>query len=218
MKNNSKDINNKILLYIILLLVLIACAIIAFVLIHKTYSERNIYEDKNQEVVNELKKYLSNINEDNNIENITDKNVNEFDLEFEGFKVIGIIKIPKIELEYPILEKTSDRTMKISISRFWGGEINEYGNLSLAGHNNYDGTMFGKNKKLQIGDIVELTDLKGETIKYEIKEIFKTDPNDTSVLVTEDESVRELTLITCSNGRAERLIIKAFEINYLEER
>ena len=70
--------------------------------------------------------------------------------------------------------------------------------------------MFGKNKKLQIGDKVELTDLTGKTIEYEIKEIFKTDPNDTSVLVTEDENVRELTLITCSSGRAERLIIKAF--------
>ena len=107
--------------------------------------------------------------------------------------------------------------MKISISRFWGGDVNGYGNLSLAGHNNYNGTMFGKNNKLKLGDIVELTDLSGNLIKYEIKEIFKTDPNDTSVLKTENDSIREVTLITCSNGRKERLIIKALEIN-LEEK
>ena len=206
MKTNNK----KLFGYILLLIVLIAFAIIAFVFIYKTHSERNIYEDKNQEVVNELKKYLSNVQNEGALENITDNNRNEFDLQFEGFNVIGIIKIPKINLEYPILKQTSNTTMKISISRFWGKEVNGYGNLSLAGHNNYDGTMFGKNKKLQIGDKVELTDLTGKTIEYEIKEIFKTDPNDTSVLVTEDENVREVTLITCSSGRAERLIIKAF--------
>ena len=132
-------------------------------------------------------------------------------------KVKPAIPLFKIELEYPILEQTTEKTMKISISRFWGEEVNSFGNLSLAGHNNYDGTMFGKNKKLQIGDIVELTDLSGKTIQYEIKEIFKTDPNDTSVLVTNDETIREVTLITCSKGRTERIIIKAFEINYLEE-
>lgn len=206
MKTNNK----KLFGYISLLFILITFAIIAFVFIYKTHSERNIYEDKNQEVVNELKKYLSNVQNEGTLENITDNSRNKFDLQFEGFNVIGIIKIPKIELEYPILEQTSNTTMKISISRFWGKEVNGYGNLSLAGHNNYDGTMFGKNKKLQIGDKVELTDLTGKTIEYEIKDIFKTDPNDTSVLVTEDENVREVTLITCSSGRAERLIIKAF--------
>ena len=101
--------------------------------------------------------------------------------------------------------------MKTSISRFWGGDINSFGNVSLAGHNNYDGTMFGKNKKLEIGDIVELTDLTGSTIQYEIKEIFKTDPNDVTILQTTNSEIREVTLITCTNGRAERLIIKAIE-------
>ena len=43
--------------------------------------------------------------------------------------------------------------------KYWGNSVNDFGNLSIAGHNNYDGTMFGKTKKLKIGDIVELTDL-----------------------------------------------------------
>ena len=44
-----------------------------------------------------------------------------------------------------------------------------------------------------------------------IYNIFVTDPNDTSILETEDKTKRELTLITCKNGRSERLIIKARE-------
>jgi LPXTG-site transpeptidase (sortase) family protein len=123
-----------------------------------------------------------------------------------------MIKIPKIELEYPILEQTTKATMKISISRFWGGAINSYGNVSLAGHNNIGGTMFGKNKYLELGDKVYLTDLSNSTVEYEIYDIFVTDPNDVTILQTEDTSVREVTLITCTNGRANRLIIKAKEI------
>ena len=62
--------------------------------------------------------------------------------------------------------------MKLSIIKYWGENVNDYGNLSIAGHNNKDGTMFGKTKKLEIGDIVELTDLKGQTIQYSIYDIF----------------------------------------------
>ena len=126
--------------------------------------------------------------------------------------VVGIIKIPKIELEYPILETTSVETLKLSITKFWGNQINEIGNVSLAGHNNLSGTMFGKTKKLEIGDIVELTDLAGQTIKYSIYDIFVTDPNDVNILLPKEEKIREVTLITCTNGNKQRLILKAKEM------
>ena len=149
----------KTFLYIVLLIILILLAIIVTILIFNKHSERNIYEDKNQEIVQQFKNSLNALQA-----NVEDEKIQNIELEFEGYKVIGIIKIPKINLEYPILEETTQATMKTSISRFWGGDINSFGNVSLAGHNNYDGTMFGKNKKLEIGDIVELTDLTGSTI------------------------------------------------------
>ena len=102
--------------------------------------------------------------------------------------------------------------MKLSIIKYWGENVNDYGNLSIAGHNNKDGTMFGKTKKLKMGDIVELTDLTGQTIQYSIYDIFVTDPNDVSILLPKDEQIREVTLITCTNGNKERLILKAKEI------
>ena len=70
----------------------------------------------------------------------------------------------------------------------------------------------GKNKRLKLGDVIELTDLTNKTIKYEIYKIFPTDPNDVTILETEDESIREVTLITCTKGHEQRLIIKAREI------
>lgn len=197
MKNKS-----KLLFYKIFLAILLLAFVLTIVLIVKKYGTQELYEEKNEEIVEVFSQ--------------TEEKIDEQGLsiiEFEGFKVIGIIKIPAIDLEYPILEQTTDDSMKVSISRYWGGNINEYGNVSLAGHNNkITLTMFGKNKNLKIGDRIFLTDLTGRTIEYNIYDSFITDPDDVSILRTTDESVREVTLITCTNGRANRLIHKAREI------
>lgn len=196
MKNKS-----KLLFYKVLLIILLIALIITTVLIVKKYGAQEAYEEKNEEIVEVFNKTEDKIDE-NGISLV----------EFEGFKVIGIIKIPAIDLEYPILEQTTDEAMKVSISKYWGGDINSYGNVSLAGHNNrITLTMFGKNKNLKNGDSVFLTDLTGTTVEYIIYDTFITDPDDVSILRTTDESVREVTLITCTNGRANRLINKARE-------
>lgn len=199
--------NKKLLFYKILLLILIVVAVLVAGLIIKKHTERQQNEEKNKEIVQEFKNMVIETSAEENSTEEKELPV----IEFEGHRVIGIIKIPKIDLEYPILDETTDATMKKAISRYWGGDINSLGNVSLAGHNNYDGTMFGKNKKLKVGDTFELTDLSHNTVEYEIYEIFSTDPNDVTILQTTDSKIREVTLITCTNGRAERLIIKARE-------
>ena len=190
-------------------MLLIATIVIIGMIIYK-YGSNQKNEIENQEVV----EAFSNIDFSKNEE----KSENQIQLEYKGYKVIGIVKIPKINLEYPILEienidpKSAEKPMKLSIIKYWGENVNDYGNLSIAGHNNKDGTMFGKTKKLQKGDIIELTDLKGQTIQYSIYDIFVTDPNDVSILLPKDEVIREVTLITCTNGNKQRLILKAKEI------
>lgn len=191
----------KIYKIIFCILIISIILVIGLILIKNMQSNEN--EKKNQEVVEVFSSADS-----------TQKQ----ELTMDGYKVIGIIKIPTIDLEYPILEmnvsnpEEAKEPMRLAIIKYWGGEVNEYGNLSLAGHNNYNGTMFGKTKNLEIGDIVELTDLNDQTIQYQIYDIFKTDPNDVTILETKDDNVREVTLITCTNGNKERLILKAKEI------
>ncbi len=193
---------NKLLFYKVFLCVLLISLIITVILIVKKYGTQEKYEEKNEEIVEVFSRTEEKIDQ-NGISLI----------EFEGFKVIGLIKIPAIDLEYPILEQTTDEAMKVSISKYWGGDINSYGNVSLAGHNNkITLTMFGKNKNLKNGDSIFLTDLTGTTIEYKIYDTFITDPDDVSILRTTDKSVREVTLITCTNGRANRLINKAIEV------
>lgn len=192
-------------IYKILFIILCIIAIILLIFIIKKYGGRIENENKNQETL----EVFSRIDENN-----TEKPK----IQMEGYDVIGTVKIPKINIEYPIVSiETSNpeetkKPMKFAIVKYWGGNVNDFGNLSIAGHNNYDGTMFGKTKKLEIGDEVDLTDLTKTTIKYEIYQKFATNPNDVSVLQTEDKTVREVTLITCTNGNKERLILKAREI------
>ena len=134
------------------------------------------------------------------------------DVEYKGYKIEGIIEIPKIDIKYPIINQTNEETMKLSITKFWGPAVNEIGNYTVAGHNNKDGTMFGKTKYLEIGDTIKLTNLKNETIEYKVFEIYSIDPDDVSIVNSVDPNTREITLITCTNGHKNRLITKARQI------
>ena len=134
------------------------------------------------------------------------------ELEFKGYKIEGIIEIPKINIKYPIIDHTNEETMKVSITKFWGPQANEIGNYTVAGHNNKDGTMFGKTKYLQIGDKIKLTNLKNETIEYEIFKIYSIDPDDVSCVESVENGTREITLIPCTNGHKNRLVTKARQI------
>ena len=191
----------KIYKIIFCILIISIILVIGLILIKNMQSNEN--EKKNQEMVEVFSSADS-----------TQKQ----NLELNGYKIIGLIKIPVIDLEYPILEmdvsnpEEAKEPMRLAIIKYWGGDVNGYGNLSLAGPNNYNGTMFGKTKNLKIGDVVELTDLNNQTIQYQIYDIFKTDPNDVTILETKDEAIREVTLITCTNGNRERLILKAKEL------
>lgn len=192
----------KILAYKIILIILI----ISIVIVSSIIGVKFLKEYKNE---TDAKEVIASINEklDNSTEVITE--INE---EIKGNKVIGIIKIPKVELEYPILETTTKETLNLSITKFWGKDINEIGNVTLAGHNNLSGVMFGKIKKLEEGDIIELTDIQNTTLKYKVFKTYIIDPNDISCILPEDENTREVTLITCTTGGKERYIVKAREI------
>ena len=207
---NTKNKNIELKIYKAIFYMLLIAAIVVISMIVYKYGSNQKNEKESQEVV----EAFSNIDFSKNAE----ESGSQIQLEYKGYDVIGIVKIPKINIEYPILEignidpESAKQPMKLSIIKYWGENVNDYGNLSIAGHNNKDGTMFGKTKKLEIGDIVELTDLKGQTIQYSIYDIFVTDPNDVSILLPKDEVIREVTLITCTNVNKQRLILKAKEI------
>ena len=190
--------------YNLIIAVLIVALIVVVAMIVIRYGDNYLNEK-------EVSSSLETIEEELNKEK-TQQSESLPELEFKGYKVEGIIEIPKINIKYPIIDHTNEETMKVSITKFWGPQANEIGNYTVAGHNNKDGTMFGKTKYLQIGDKIKLTNLKNETIEYEIFKIYSINPDDVSCVESVENGTREITLITCTNGHKNRLVTKARQI------
>lgn len=125
--------------------------------------------------------------------------------------VIGLLKIDKINLMYPILSNTSEELLKISPCRFYGPMPNEIGNLCIAGHNYANQKHFGKLTSLEINDIFQVYDLNGNFIDYIIYEIKEVSANDTSCINQDTNNSREVTLVTCNTIKGTRIVVKAKE-------
>lgn len=155
-------------------------------------------------------KYVTNKNSSENNNIPVTSAVDEIPSQLEGYKVLGKLIIDKIDFDQYILDSTEDKALEKGIVKLYGGTLNNYGNLCLAGHN-YD-NMFGKLTELEKGDKFILIDKDSEKITYEIKDIFSVEPDNLECLLQDEDKV-EITLITCENGSTSRLIVKAEEVN-----
>ena len=130
--------------------------------------------------------------------------------DIEGFKVIGKIDIPKINIEQYILDKTTTESLELGVTKVCGPEINKTGNLCIAGHNY--GDTFGWISSLDVGDEVNITDTYNRKVTYKVYEIERVLPEDTGCLSQNTNGEREITLITCNLGASKRVIVKAIEL------
>lgn len=127
----------------------------------------------------------------------------------------SIVNIPSLGIKYPVLktdEAHMDEVLEISIVKFWGCNPNEVGNYVIVGHNYKNKKMFGKLSSIKNGDVIEITDLTGRTLKYSVYDKYKVDPTDTRCTSQRTDGNKEITLITCSNYGTQRLVVKAREI------
>ena len=105
---------------------------------------------------------------------------------------IGILRIPKIHVEAPVLDGTDELSLNRGVGRIAGtANPGQEGNIGIAGHR--DGFFRGL-KDVALGDTVEVvTQRRTET--YIIDNIVIVDPDDTSVLQARQRP--SLTLVTC---------------------
>ena len=125
------------------------------------------------------------------------------------YYTIGRIYIPKINVDYPILSETTTELLKISPCKFWGADPNQVGNFCIVGHNYRNTKFFSKVPTLEYGDIIEITDLSGKTVKYSVYDKHEVDPDDTSDTTQLTNGRTEITLITCTNDSKRRVVVKA---------
>lgn len=125
--------------------------------------------------------------------------------------VIGIIKIDKLKLDYPILSKSSEELLKIAPCRFAGPLPNEVGNLCIAGHNYIDNTFFAKISSLEYGDIIDIYANNGSHVSYSVFEKKEVSSDDMSCTFQNTNGKRVVTLMTCNSIKQTRIIITAYE-------
>lgn len=129
------------------------------------------------------------------------------------FNIIGIVKIDKIKISYPILSTINDDLLKIGPCRFAGPDIaNTTGNLCIAAHNYDDSRFFSNISKLNINDEIQVFDANGNVMLYQIFDKYDTATSDTSCTLPLGNNTIEITLITCNNFTGNRIIVKAKSI------
>ena len=128
------------------------------------------------------------------------------------YYTIATINIPKIGVNYPILSETTTELLKIAPCKFWGADPNKAGNFCIVGHNYRNNLFFSKVPTLEYGDIIEITDLSGKTVKYSVYDKYQVDPSDTSCTSQLTNGRTEITIITCTDDSKQRVIVKATAI------
>lgn len=130
---------------------------------------------------------------------------------YQGYNVLGIIEIPKTGIKYPVLDKVTPKSIQIAVAYSYGPGLNKVGNTTIVGHNYRNGAFFGKNKQLDIGDVIYITDNTGNKIKYKIYKKYTTTETDSSYMTRDTNGAREISLSTCTDDSKGRLIILAKE-------
>lgn len=155
--------------------------------------------------------YSEEIDDEPNMNEVIDRNTSVTESGQEYY-TMAIVKIPSIDVEYPVLNTTTDELLKISPTKFWGPEPNEVGNFCIVGHNYRNKKFFSKVPTLENGEIIELTDLTGRTIRYSVYDKYVVSPDDVACTSQVTDGRKDLTLITCTNDSKQRVIVKATEV------
>ena len=134
---------------------------------------------------------------------------------YKGYTVVGTMKIPAINLEYPIFEEITTKALETGLIALYpnGDNINQVGNTVIIGHNYRNGMFFSNLKKLSNGAKIYIKDFRGTTLTYEVYNKFEASSTDTSFYTRDTNGDAEITLSTCTDAsNDQRTILFAKQI------
>lgn len=123
------------------------------------------------------------------------------------------IQIPRTRVNLTVYSEMTVRNMERGVSILsTDNGLNQPGNTVISGHNYVNGRLFSNNHKIQVGDLIYITDSTGKKITYSVYHKYLTTPNDANYMVRDTGGAREISLTTCTNDSSQRIIILAKEI------
>ncbi len=115
--------------------------------------------------------------------------------------IIGILTIPSLSLELPVMAEWDYSRLRIAPCRYTGSV--RTGDLVILAHN-YS-RHFGRLKNLSGGENVIFTDVEGNAAFYAVAEIEILEPTAVEEMT---ESGYPLTLFTCTYGGQKRVVVR----------
>ena len=134
------------------------------------------------------------------VELLTEEDKKMTEVEIDGYRYIGYLTIPALDLNLPIMSDWSYKQLNISPCRYYGSIRGE--DLVLMAHNYTN--HFGRISRLEVGDLVLFTDMDGGMTEYAVVGMDIVDPRSVDV-VTAGEF--DLILFTCTYGGGSRVVV-----------
>jgi sortase A len=172
---------------------------IACILSSVGFAVYNRWEDKNAEKI--AQSLLEDVQK-----RIDEKTPRPEDTEMATVKVdnydcIGVLSIPVLDLELPVLTDWSYAKLKKAPCHYYGSYYEK--DFVIAAHN-YK-SHFGRLSELQTGDIVFFTDVNGAAYYYEVVLLEALPGEATEEMIT---AGFDLSLYTCTPGGASRVTVR----------
>ncbi len=207
-KHVQESKKNKFIIVILIIILIVLILAGGFFIWSKLNNKKdNKKETNNEETSNETETTDVDGNKDNTAKKDEIIDTSDIPDKIAGYDVLGKIVIDKIGIQQNILSETTDDSLNHGVTKFWGSNINQPGNMSITGHN-YKG-IFADLRNLEIGDTFYIVSKDGRKVTYTVTEkISKVAPNDMSHIEQDGYDKRKVTIITCDPGARTRLIVK----------
>lgn len=119
----------------------------------------------------------------------------------DGIDYIGVLQIPALDLELPIISRWSYPSLQIAPCRYTGSAYLQ--NMTICAHNYV--SHFGNLKNLRMGDEVRFTDIDGNVFSYQVADMETLLPDAVEEMT---DSGWDLSLFTCTIGGRTRVTVR----------
>lgn len=162
----------------------------------------NRWEDKNaQEVSQALLADVQSAIEKKQLKSPAPADMEMATVKVDGYECIGILSVPVLDLQLPVLTDWSYAKLKKAPCIYYGSYYEK--DFVIVAHN-YK-SHFGRLSQLQAGDVVLFTDVSGIEHHYEVVVLETLPKNATKEMIT---SGFDLSLYTCTPGGASRVTVR----------
>ncbi len=118
---------------------------------------------------------------------------------------IGVLEIPELGLQLPVLRDWNKKNLKVSPCAYVGCSKND--TLIICGHN-YN-SHFGRLFTLKNGSELRFTDVNGNVLYYLVTYTDTIPGNDVPSMLSSAKGEWDLTLFTCTIGGQNRVTVRA---------